>query len=79
MAKFTSTNLGSDLGNITSTSNGAGLTNSDQAFYFGPATESGVWRIRSENNNLLFEKYDGSSWNEKFTVDENGEPLLSIY
>jgi hypothetical protein len=65
MAKFTSTNTG-----INATA---------EIFYFGETTTSGVWRIRSANGNLLFEKYDGASWNEKFTMDENGEPLLSIY
>jgi len=65
MAKFTSTNTG--------------LNTTAETFYFGEPTTSGVWRIRSANGNLLFEKYDGASWNEKFTMDENGEPLLSIY
>jgi hypothetical protein len=75
MAKFTSTNMGS----INNTTSGIALTNSSDSFYFGDTTESGVWRIRSENGNLLFEKYDGSSWNEKFTMDESGEPLLSLF
>jgi hypothetical protein len=75
MAKFTSTNMGS----INNTTSGIALTNSADAFYFGNPTESGVWRIRSVNRNLLFEKYDGSSWNEKFTMDESGEPLLSLF
>jgi len=65
MAKFTSTNTG--------------INASGETFYFGEATVSGTWRIRPANGNLLFEKYDGSIWNEKFTMDENGEPLLSIF
>jgi hypothetical protein len=64
---------------MSTASDGIVIINNSDAIYFGAATISGSWRIRVVDGNLLFEKYDGSIWNEKFTMDESGEPLLSIF
>jgi hypothetical protein len=64
---------------MSTASDGIVIVNNSDAVYFGAPTISGSWRIRVLDGNLLFEKYDGASWNEKFTMDESGEPLLSIY
>jgi len=35
----------------------------DKAFYLGDSSTPGSWRIRINAGNLVFENYDGSSWN----------------
>lgn len=64
---------------MSTASNGVVLVNNSNAYHLGQPTISGSWRIRVLDGNLVFEKYDGLSWNEKFTMDESGESLLSLF
>lgn len=64
---------------MSTASDGVVLVNNSDSYYLGQPTVSGSWRIRVVDGDLLFEKYNGSSWNEKFTMDENGESLLSLF
>lgn len=41
---------------------------SAKAYYIGNPTTSGSWRQRISGEDLVFEKYDGASWNVKSTI-----------
>ena len=48
------------------------------AFYFGPPTTSGTWRINRIIDDMVFERYDGNTWTETFRIPSIGLDILEL-
>jgi hypothetical protein len=62
---------------MSTASSGVQLDNAFDAFYFGEPSTSGTWRINRIDDDLVFERNEGT-WVEKFRMTSNVVNLLEL-
>ncbi len=65
-------------GTLTVTGTGGVQIPEDSYMYYGDPTVSGSWRTGISGEDFVYQKYNGSAWETKKTIEGTGEedPLL---